>query len=196
MDVYAECPRVTGDRFLLRLVEDRDAADLLRVYSDPLSLPLFNGDNCNGDDFHYQTIERMAQAITFWRQAYAWRAFVRWAIEDQRTGEAVGTMELFHRKAADDRPLRLRLVSLRPPDDQGLSPRCGAACRPARAGLCARFIPHDRAGRHSLSRLLDAFPLTAAKPATAKNDGWLFHFSAAMNARMSASRASATWRPS
>ena len=58
MNVYEDCPVFQNERYVLRLVEDGDIGDLLKVYSDVKAVPLFNGDNCNGDDFHYTTPER------------------------------------------------------------------------------------------------------------------------------------------
>ena len=100
-DVYASVPVLEDDRFLLRAVSQDDAADLLRVYSDEKAVPLFNSDNCHGDDFHYQTLERMQQAIGFWAFEYARKGFVRWAIVDKQTNAAIGTIELFHRTSGD-----------------------------------------------------------------------------------------------
>ena len=59
-----------NDKYILRPLKDEDAEDLLKVYSDIKAVPLFNSDNCNGDDFHYKTLERMRQAMGFWKQAY------------------------------------------------------------------------------------------------------------------------------
>lgn len=101
MDVYQECPVLENSDFRLRLTEQKDCRDLLKVYSDLKAVPLFNSDNCNGDDFHYQTMARMAQAIDFWIFSYQERYFVRWSIVDRKTGEAVGTIEMFHRVAQD-----------------------------------------------------------------------------------------------
>lgn len=101
MNVYEYCPVFENERFLLRLVEKGDCADLLKVYSDEKVVPLFNSDNCNGDDFYYQTLERMAQAIDFWIFSYDNRYFVRWSIIDRQVGEAIGTIELFQREAVD-----------------------------------------------------------------------------------------------
>lgn len=70
MSVYEECPILENDLFLLRMVEKNDIEDLLKVYSDIKSVPIFNSDNCHGDDFHYQTIERMSQAVDFWLNSY------------------------------------------------------------------------------------------------------------------------------
>ena len=63
MNIYKTCPDVHNERFRLRLVTQEDCEDLLKVYSDVKAVPLFNGDNCNGDDFYYATLERMQQAI-------------------------------------------------------------------------------------------------------------------------------------
>lgn len=101
MNVYEHCPEMMGERFLLRLATQEDCGDLLKVYSDMAAVPLFNGDNCNGDDFHYPTLERMKQAIDFWLWSYEQGYFVRWSIVDKRADCAVGTIELFHRDSED-----------------------------------------------------------------------------------------------
>ena len=53
MNIYEHCPEIAGERFCLRFVREADCDDLLRVYSDPAAVPLFNIDNCGGDDFNY-----------------------------------------------------------------------------------------------------------------------------------------------
>ena len=98
-NVYEYCPQFENDYFLLRLISTEDTESLLKVYSDPVAVPFFNGDNCHGDDFHYTTIERMKQAVDFWIFSYNECYFVRWTIIDKETMEAVGTIELFHRDA-------------------------------------------------------------------------------------------------
>lgn len=102
MSVYEECPILENDLFLLRLVEENDIEDLLKVYSDVKAVPLFNSDNCHGDDFHYQTIERMSQAVDFWIDSYKNHWFVRWSIVCKATHEVIGTIEGFHRVADDE----------------------------------------------------------------------------------------------
>ncbi len=97
VDPYEKCPVYENKNYLFRLVETSDASDLLAVYSDERAVPFFNSDNCNGDDFHYTTLERMQEAIDFWLRAYRDRGFVRWAVVDRNTGHAVGTIELFNR---------------------------------------------------------------------------------------------------
>ncbi len=108
---YEKCPVYENGTYLLRLVEASDAPDLLRVYSDEKAVPFFNGDNCHGDDFHYTTLERMQSAVDFWLWAYRDKGFVRWAIVDKTVDRAIGTIELFGRRADDyfDRCGLLRL---------------------------------------------------------------------------------------
>ncbi len=100
-DPYLVCPVLENDSYLLRLVNEYDARDLLEVYSDLAAVPYFNSDNCNGDTFYYPTLERMEQAIQFWLREYGQRYYVRWTIIEKCTGAAVGTVELFNRQADD-----------------------------------------------------------------------------------------------
>lgn len=101
MNVYEKCPVLENEKYRLRLVNGADTGDLLKVYSDLRAVPLFNSDNCNGDDFHYTTYERMEQAVGFWIQAYENGWFVRWSVVDKAKDQAVGTIEEFHRDAED-----------------------------------------------------------------------------------------------
>lgn len=101
MNVYKTCPVLQNNEFKLRLVNDGDVDDLFKIYSDEKAVPLFNSDNCHGDDFHYTTLERMKQALDFWKQAYENGWFVRFVIEDKKTNEVIGTIEQFHRDEND-----------------------------------------------------------------------------------------------
>lgn len=101
MNVYETCPAFENDKFILRLTVPADADDLLKVYSDDKAVPLFNSDNCHGDDFHYTTLERMKAACAFWQDAYKNGWFVRWSIIDKAKNAAVGTIEEFKRDADD-----------------------------------------------------------------------------------------------
>jgi len=100
IDVYEKIPIMESDKFLLREIEDTDAEDLLKVYSDQDAVPLFNNDNCV-NDFYYVSIEEMKNTITFWKKEYQSRYYVRWAIVDKNANQAIGTIELFNRKAKD-----------------------------------------------------------------------------------------------
>jgi RimJ/RimL family protein N-acetyltransferase len=100
IDVYKQIPVMESEKFLLREIEDGDAEDLLKVYSDKDAVPLFNSDNCvNG--FYYTSIEEMKGTIAFWKREYQSRYYVRWAIIDKNANCAIGTIELFNRKARD-----------------------------------------------------------------------------------------------
>ena len=101
-NVYEKCPEFENERFLLRFVESADVDDLLEVYSDKNALPFFNSDNCDGDNFYYPDRERMSAAVVFWLRSYETKWFVRWSVIDKATSKAVGTIEMFHRKADDD----------------------------------------------------------------------------------------------
>ena len=101
-DVYKDFPIFEDNNYMLRSIVKGDAADLLKVYSDKAAVPIFNSDNCNGDDFFYDTMERMVQALDFWQFSYDNRYFVRWAVVDKWSNTVIGTIELFHRDSEDD----------------------------------------------------------------------------------------------
>ena len=101
MNPYEKCPEFENENFQLRMVRAEDLEDLLKVYSDKKSVPFFNSDNCHGDTFYYDTKEKMKKAIDFWFYSYEQKYFVRWTIVSKKTGEAVGTIELFNRQADD-----------------------------------------------------------------------------------------------
>lgn len=100
--IYEEIPILENSRYVLRAIHKQtDADDLLKVYSDEKAVPLFNSDNCNGDDFHYVTMEQMKKALDFWEFSYQNKYFVRWAIVDKQAQMVIGTIELFNRRAED-----------------------------------------------------------------------------------------------
>jgi [ribosomal protein S5]-alanine N-acetyltransferase len=101
-NVYEECPIYIKELITLRQTKVADAEELLECYSDEKAVPLFNSDNCNGDDFYYTTIERMETAIDFWDFSYKSRYFVRWTVVLNDTNEKIGTIEMFHRLAEDE----------------------------------------------------------------------------------------------
>ncbi len=93
MNVYEMIPVLENDAFRLRSVEKQDAAALTAVYGDKNALPFFNSDNCHGDIFFYDTLEKMEKAIDFWEDSYRNGWFVRWAIEEKQFGRLIGTVE-------------------------------------------------------------------------------------------------------
>lgn len=101
MNIYESCPVLESEKFLLRLSEEKDCADLLKVYSDRNALPFFNSDNCDGDNFYYETAERMAEAFSFWKLSYENGWFARLSIIDKAASSAVGTVESCLRVSED-----------------------------------------------------------------------------------------------
>lgn len=102
MNIYESCPEIENERFLLRLVENHDCDDLLKVYSDKNALPFFNSDNCDGDNFYYATKERMEEAFDFWKFSYENGWFVRLSIFDKTILSVIGTIELCLRVSEDE----------------------------------------------------------------------------------------------
>ncbi len=100
-NVYEICPQFENEKYLLRFVSEDDYKDLLKVYSDKKAVPLFNSDNCGGDDFYYTTESRMKEAIKYWLWEYSRQGFVRWSIIDKDINKVIGTIELFHRDSND-----------------------------------------------------------------------------------------------
>lgn len=96
-NIYQNCPVFSNDLLTLRLISDEDTEELLKCYSDEAAVPLFNSDNCNGDDFHYTTLERMREAVEFWKYSYENGWFVRLTVILNDTGEKIGTIEMFNR---------------------------------------------------------------------------------------------------
>jgi RimJ/RimL family protein N-acetyltransferase len=81
----------------LRRTAPEDAEALLACYSDEKAVPLFNSDNCNGDDFYYTTLEQLRRTMDLWEYSYQTRSFVRWTIVANNSGDGIGTIEMFGR---------------------------------------------------------------------------------------------------
>ena len=101
MNIYDHCPILESENFLLRLVEEADCDELLKVYSDKNALPFFNSDNCNGDNFYYTSRDRMVEAFRFWDLSYKNGWFARLAIVNKKLSEIIGTVELCLRVSED-----------------------------------------------------------------------------------------------
>ena len=102
MNIYEICPVFENEKFIIRLFQNEDCDDLLKVYSDKNALPFFNSDNCDGDNFYYATKERMAEAIGFWNMSYENGQFVRLSIVDKAESSVIGTVELCLRVSEDE----------------------------------------------------------------------------------------------
>lgn len=91
---YHKCPVYETEHFLFRLVQLEDAQDLLDCYSDPMSAPIFNSDNCS-NNFLHQTVEEVRNMIGFWLDEYARGYYVRFSIIEKCSNRAVGSIECF-----------------------------------------------------------------------------------------------------
>jgi len=100
MSPYEKCPVFENENYLIRFVQMTDASDLYLVYSDEKAVPIFNSDNCT-NEFYCKTVKQMHQMIEFWQREYQNKYYVRWTIWDKAISQAVGTIELFSRKAED-----------------------------------------------------------------------------------------------
>lgn len=171
MDIYKYCPEVRSERFLLRLVTQEDCEALLKVYSDEKAVPLFNGDNCNGDDFHYTTLERMRQAMSFWIWSYENGWFVRMSIVDLVSDCAVGTVELCYRDQEDTGVLRLDLRSDYE-NEAVTSEILSLILEPSYEWIgCSRMITKARPVGEERIRALAAFGFTPAAEPLIGHDG-------------------------
>jgi RimJ/RimL family protein N-acetyltransferase len=94
MVVCSACPEFDTTHFHLRLVQEADAEDLLKCYSDRAAQIFFNSDNCTSN-FCYASLEEMQNCIRFWIDSYGRHDFVRWSIVEKRSWKAVGTVEMF-----------------------------------------------------------------------------------------------------
>lgn len=91
---YENCPILETELFLLRLVEEGDAEDLLVCYSDRESVKIFNSDNCP-IDFYFESQDELLKLIKFWLMEYSNAGYVRFSIVDKAVNKAVGTIEIF-----------------------------------------------------------------------------------------------------
>ena len=102
INVFKECPSLENDDFLIRFIEQKDAEDLLKVYSDKLALPFFNSDNCHGSNFYITNMQDMDNTIFYWlKEYYEYKGFVRFSIIDKKRNQVIGTIEIFKRTAND-----------------------------------------------------------------------------------------------
>ena len=171
MNIYKTCPEVQNERFHLRLVMQEDCADLLKVYSDVKAVPLFNGDNCNGDDFHYATLERMQQAMSFWIWSYENGWFVRMSIIDVSSASPVGTIELCYRDSEDTGVLRLDLRSDYE-NEADISAILSLVVEPSYEWIgCSRLITKARPIAGERIKALAAFGFTPANAPLIGHDG-------------------------
>lgn len=91
---YLQCPTVKSRSFTFRLIDESDADSLFQCYNDPAAVALMNDDNCDFG-FYVESRGQMLEAIRYWLDFYRQRCFIRFAIVDNSTGNAIGTVEGF-----------------------------------------------------------------------------------------------------
>lgn len=97
MKLYDEEISLKGNTFTIREVQESDKQDLLQVYGDKNALPFFNGDNCEGDIFYYNTSEKIDKAFDFWKYSKENKWFRRLSIVHSSENRVIGTVELCYR---------------------------------------------------------------------------------------------------
>lgn len=95
MNVYEECPAVKTKSFTVRLIRQSDSDGLYECYHDEEAVRFMNDDNCDFG-FYAESPERMAETVGYWIDFYEKQYFVRFAVVDNASGKAVGTIEGFN----------------------------------------------------------------------------------------------------
>ncbi len=112
-DPYVECPTFETGNFVLRIVTESDAADLLACYADANARPIFNSDTCTSN-FFFDTYNEMRDCIKLWLQSYSRKEYIRFSIIDRSSSHVAGTIEMFGRIGKYKNPrgiLRLDIAS-------------------------------------------------------------------------------------
>lgn len=94
MNPYVECPTITTKNFTIRLIKESDSKSLFRCYNDKRAVEFMNDDNCDFG-FYVDSEKKMQETIGYWINFYQKQYFIRFAIVDNVTEEAVGTIEGF-----------------------------------------------------------------------------------------------------
>jgi hypothetical protein len=93
-DPYDVCPVYDSKQFILQLVSQDDAENLLLCYSNPEAQAIFNSDNCTSD-FCFSSLDEMKGCIDVWLDAYKTKQYVRLSIIHKQNMKAIGTVEIF-----------------------------------------------------------------------------------------------------
>lgn len=99
--LFENKPKYENSKYRLRLIHKKDLNQLLELYSNKENLENVNVDDCNGDDFYCDNIEKMNKKFKFWNFAYENKWFVRMAIYYKQDKKIIGTLELLKRKGYD-----------------------------------------------------------------------------------------------
>lgn len=110
---YKTCHAYETQDFIIRLISENDAEDLLQCYKDVKSRIFFNSDRCISD-FSFNTPDEMLNAIKGWILCYEREEFIRYSIVCKKNDIAIGTIEMFKTVGSDNIStgiLRLDIVS-------------------------------------------------------------------------------------
>lgn len=91
---YTKCPTLENEKFEIRMVEERDAADLLSCYANPNVSVVTNSFNCNMG-YNAQSVEKMREYIIGWRRYFDKKTLIRWSVVDKQIKKAIGSIELY-----------------------------------------------------------------------------------------------------
>jgi RimJ/RimL family protein N-acetyltransferase len=93
-----------SEHFLLRLVRESDAVDLLECYSDPAAQKLFNYDPSTNTTYYEGCNEKLIlDMIRSWLKEFERKSYIRFAVVDKCSGKAVGTVEIYDKLARENK---------------------------------------------------------------------------------------------
>lgn len=93
--------KAENNRYRIRIVREKDLIDLFNIYSNKENIIYLNKDDCNGDDFYYESIDKLEKKYLFWKEAYKNKWFVRYSIIDKVNKKVIGMLELMPIKSYD-----------------------------------------------------------------------------------------------
>lgn len=113
--LFESNPKIENSSYRIRLVRKKDLDDLLELYSNTDNIRYINNDDCNGDNFYYQSKEELIEKYTFWKHAYTKKWFIRLSLIDKKENKVIGVIELLKRGGYDSFKdsivIRLDLIS-------------------------------------------------------------------------------------
>ena len=94
MNPYEKCPTVKSKNFTFRLITKEDSDSIFECYHDKKAVAFMNDDNCDFG-FYVDSKEQMSKTVSYWLDFYKQGAFIRFAVVDNTTEKAIGTVEGF-----------------------------------------------------------------------------------------------------
>lgn len=87
------CPIYETENFKFTKVKEKDAEQLYRCYSDPVTKSRMNNDNCGGP-WNIKGVESVQKGIRGWIKEFDDGFYIRWSINHKNSGKIVGTVEI------------------------------------------------------------------------------------------------------